>query len=155
MEEKQIAEIDARIAPILRAVDAYCDFVAPAGVATRLDARREAIRVVFVLARIAPRLRTLPVDAGAARRPFAARPRDAASSHAVEVEAERSIMRPYPARGRRREMGWYDHHRAIGKGMEEALPCRARHFRVDAKTAVQLGFSALQRRMHDITAENR
>src|ERR1700736_6762795 len=79
---------------------------------------------------------------------------NADSAEAVEVEAKRSVMRPYPTGGRGWEMSGDNHDRSVGKGLEEAPPCRTRRFRVDAKTAVELGLSALQRRMHDIAAQN-
>ena len=53
-------------------------------------------------------------------------------------------MRPDPAGGRSREMGGDDHDRSIGKGLEKTPPCLARHFRVDAKAAVELGFALLR-----------
>ena len=77
-----------------------------------------------------------------------------ASAEVVETEAERSVLRPYPTGGRGRKVGGDDHDRSIGKGLDEPPPCRARHFRVDAKAAVELGFGALQRRMHDIAAQD-
>src|SRR5262249_16056101 len=70
------------------------------------------------------------------------------------MEAECSVMRPYPTRSRGGKMSGDDHHGAIGEGFEEAPPCRARRSRVDAKAAVELGFGALQRRMHDIAAQD-
>ena len=47
-----------------------------------------------------------------------------------------------------------DHCGAIGEGLKEPLPRRARHLRVDAKAAVELGLGALQRRVHDVAAED-
>src|SRR6516162_523631 len=79
---------------------------------------------------------------------------DAASAEVVETEAERSALRPYPTGGRRREVGGDDHDRSIGKGLDKPQPCRACHFCVDAKAAVELGFGALQRRVHDIAAQD-
>src|SRR3974377_2456226 len=79
---------------------------------------------------------------------------NAASAEAVEVEAKRSVMRPYPTGGRGWEMSRDNHDRSVGKGLEETPPCRTRRFRADAKTAVELGLSALQRRMHDIAAQD-
>ena len=70
------------------------------------------------------------------------------------MEAEGSVMRPYPTSARGREMSGDDHHRAIGESLEEAPPCRTRGFRVDAEAAVELRFGALQRRMHDIAVQN-
>ena len=70
------------------------------------------------------------------------------------MEAERSVMRPYPTGARGREMSGDDLHRAIGESLEEAPPCRTRGFRVDAEAAVELRFGALQRRMHDIAAKD-
>src|SRR6516162_11442860 len=102
----------------------------------------------------------MPNGAGGTRWPAAARPLpppaatpDAGSTQAIEVEAEGSVVRSYPTGGRGREMSGDDHHRAVGEGLEETPACRARHFRVDAKTAVELGFGALQWRMHDIAAQ--
>src|SRR5258708_40061488 len=57
---------------------------------------------------------------------------NADSAEAVEVEAKRSVMRPYPTGGRGREMSGDHHDRAIGEGLEEAPPCRSRRVRVDA-----------------------
>jgi hypothetical protein len=45
-----------------------------------------------------------------------------------------------------------DHHGTIGKGFEETSPCCACHLGVNTEAAVELGFGALQRRMHDIAA---
>ena len=70
------------------------------------------------------------------------------------METERAIMRPYPTGAWGREMSGDDHHWAIGEVLEQSPACRARHFRIYAKTAVELGFGALQRRMHDITAQD-
>src|ERR1700746_485157 len=70
------------------------------------------------------------------------------------MEAERSVMRPYPAGARGREMSGNKHCGAIGEGLKETPPCRARHFRIDTKAAVELRFGALQRRMHDIAAQD-
>src|SRR5438477_1973865 len=78
----------------------------------------------------------------------------AGSTQAVELEAEGSVVRSYPTGARGREMSGDDHHRAIGEGLEESPACRARHFRVYAEAAVELGFGALQRRMHDIAAQD-
>ena len=47
---------------------------------------------------------------------------NADSAEAVEVEAKRSVMRPYPTGSRGREMSGNDHDRAIGEGLEEAPP---------------------------------
>src|SRR6516162_10752649 len=103
----------------------------------------------------------MPNGAGGTRWPAAARPLpppaatpDAGSTQAIEVEAEGSVVRSYPTGARGREMSGDDHHRAIGEGLEESPACRARHFRVDAEAAVELGFGALQRRVHDISAED-
>src|ERR1700758_5121288 len=76
------------------------------------------------------------------------------STQAVEVEAEGSVARSYPTGARGREMSGDDHRRAIGEGLEEAPACCARHFGIYAEAAVELGFSALQRRMHDIAAQD-
>ena len=59
------------------------------------------------------------------------------------METERAVMRPYPTGAWGREMSRDDHHRAIGESLEEAPPCRARGFRVDAEAAVELRFGAL------------
>ena len=79
---------------------------------------------------------------------------NADSAEAVEVEAKRSVMRPYPTGGRGREMSGDHHDRAIGEGLEETSPCRACPLRVDAKAAVELGFGTLQRRVHDVAAQD-
>src|SRR5437870_2482856 len=76
------------------------------------------------------------------------------SAEVVEMEAERSFVRPDPTGGRGGEMSGNDHGRAIGEGFEEAPPCRSRHFRVDAKAAVELRLGALQRGMHDVAAQD-
>ena len=65
------------------------------------------------------------------------------------------MMRPYPAGGWGREMGGNDHDGAIRESLKEALPGCSRHLRIDAETAVEPRFGALQRRMHDIAAEDR
>ena len=65
---------------------------------------------------------------------------NADSAAAVEVEAKRSTMRPYPTGGRGWEMSGDNHDRPIGEGLEETSPCRACPLRVDAKAAVELGF---------------
>ncbi len=70
------------------------------------------------------------------------------------MEAERSFMRPDPTSGRGGEMRRNDHGRAIGEGFEKAPPCRSRDFRVDAKAAIELRLGALQRRMHDVAAQD-
>jgi hypothetical protein len=79
---------------------------------------------------------------------------NADSAEAVEVEAKRSVMRPYPIGSRGREMSGDHHDGAIGEGLEEAPPCRSRRVRVDAEAAIELRLGALQRRMHDITAQD-
>src|SRR6516165_2786343 len=103
----------------------------------------------------------MPNGTGGTRWPAAALPSpppaatpDAGSTQAVEVEAEGSVVRSYPAGARGREMSGDDHHRAIGEGLEEAPACRARHFGIYAEAAVELGFGALQRGMHDIAAQD-
>ena len=70
------------------------------------------------------------------------------------MEAKRSVMRPYPTGGRGREMSGDHHDRAIGEGLEETSPCRTCPLRVDAKAAVELGFGTLQRRVHDVAAQD-
>src|SRR5215472_12044164 len=85
--------------------------------------------------------------------PPAAAP-DAGSTQAVEVEAEGSVARSYPTGARGREMSRDDHRRAIGEGLEEAPACRARRFGIYAEAAVELGFGALQRGVHDIAAQD-
>ena len=73
---------------------------------------------------------------------------------AIEVEAEGSVVRSYPTGARGREMSGDDHHWTIGEGLEESPACRARQYRVYAEAAVELGFGALQRRVHDIAAQD-
>src|SRR6202035_1151982 len=77
----------------------------------------------------------VPLTSAADRRRSAAvthrlRPRAAASQcrfrQAIEVEAEGSVVRPYPTGARGREMGGDDDRRAIGEDLVEAPPCRAR-----------------------------
>src|SRR5215472_7088592 len=68
----------------------------------------------------------------------------------VEVKAERSVMRPYPTGGGGREMSGDDHHGTISKGLEETSPCCACRLGVNTEAAVELGFGALQRRVHNI-----
>src|SRR5215471_10025309 len=99
--------------------------------------------------------------AGGTRWPAAALPSpppaaapDAGSTQAVEVEAEGSVVRSYPPGARGREMSGDDHRRAIGESLEEPPACRARHFGIYAEAAVELGFGALQRGMHDIAAQD-
>src|SRR5712692_6357303 len=79
---------------------------------------------------------------------------NAHSAEAVEVEAERSVMRPYPTGARGREMSGDHHDRAIGEGLEKAPSCRSRRLRVDAEAAVELRLGALKSRMHDIAAQD-
>src|SRR5215831_291962 len=103
----------------------------------------------------------MPNGAGGARWPPAALPLpppaaapDAGSTQAVELEAEGSVARSYPTGARGREMSGDDHRRAIGESLEEPPACRARHFGIYAEAAVELGFGALQRGMHDIAAQD-
>ena len=49
MEEKQIAEIDARIAPIFRAVDAYVGFIATNGNNHSFAYRKELTEQTYCL----------------------------------------------------------------------------------------------------------
>jgi Holliday junction resolvasome RuvABC ATP-dependent DNA helicase subunit len=51
MEEKQIAEIDARVAPIFRAVDAYIDFIATNGNNHSSSYRKELTEKTYYLIR--------------------------------------------------------------------------------------------------------
>src|SRR6516165_12459523 len=103
----------------------------------------------------------MPNGTGGTRWPAAALPSpppaatpDAGSTQAVEVEAEGSVVRSYPAGARGREMSGDDHRRAIGEGLEEAPACRARQFRVYSEAAIELGLGALQRGVHDIAAQH-
>jgi hypothetical protein len=71
------------------------------------------------------------------------------------MEAERSVMRSYPAGSCNREMSGNDHDRAIGEGVEEAPSCRSRHFRVNAEAAIELRLGALQRSVHNMATQDR
>src|ERR1700756_2381694 len=75
------------------------------------------------------------------------------STEAVEVEAEGSGVGSYPTGGWGREMSRDDHRRAIGEGFKKARPRRSCGFRVHAEAAVELGFGALRRVMHDPPAK--
>src|SRR5712671_2596961 len=70
------------------------------------------------------------------------------------MEAERSVMRPYPSGSWGGEMSGDDHDWAIDEGLKEAPPCRSRRLCADAETAVELRLGALQRRMHDIATQD-
>jgi hypothetical protein len=81
-------------------------------------------------------------------------PASAALAEAIEMEAERSVMRSYPTGSCNREMSGNDHGRAIGEGLKEAPPCRSRHFRVNAEAAVELRLGALQRSVHNMATQD-